>query len=75
MLEPVLGDGQRLALPDDVRARELDLILERADANIGGRHIAQQRDEHVIIARDRGEIGSIGGFDAAADTAAYPLPP
>ena len=66
---PVPGDLQGLALFYDVFARDLDLTLGRADADIGCRDVAEQRHQHVVIGRDRGEIGGIGQFDAAAELA------
>ena len=56
-------DRQRLLLFNNVLARDFDLRLQRADADIGGRDITQQCREHVVVIRDRRQIGCIGGFD------------
>ena len=66
---PVPGDLQGLALFYDVFERDLDLTLGRANADIGCRDVAEQRYQHIVIGRDRGEIGGIGQFDAAAELA------
>ena len=67
--EPRLGDLQRLKLLDDVVAGDLDLPLRRADADIGCRHVAEQRHQHVVVGRDRGEIGGVSGLDPAPELA------
>ena len=56
-------------LPRDIGARDGDLTLERADADVGVGDVAEQRDEHVVIGGDRGEIGGVGRFDSAPEFA------
>ena len=41
--------------------------LKGADLDVVARHVADQRDEHVVISRDRGEIGGVGRLDAVAE--------
>ena len=57
------------ALLDDIVAGDRDLPLDRADADIGPRDIAEQRHQDIVIARDRRQIGRIGGFDPAPELA------
>src|SRR6185437_6505073 len=68
-METVLRDPQGCLLLDDVFLRDVDLLLERAYADVAGGNVADQRHKNVVIGRDRCEIRGIGGFDAPAEPA------
>src|SRR6185437_8081546 len=68
-LETGLRDLQGLLLFDNVVLRDIHLRLQGTDAYVGGRDIAQQLHQHVIIGCNRREVGRIGGCDAAAEFA------
>ncbi|HEY2620180.1 MAG TPA: hypothetical protein VGI78_22765 [Acetobacteraceae bacterium] len=68
-METISRDLQRLPLLYDVLARDIDLLLQRADSDIGRGNVAQQSHQHIVVGGDRGQIRCIGRFHAAAELA------
>jgi len=67
--EPPLDDGQRLALEGDVLLGVLDALFEGAHLSVVGRHVAEQRDQNVVVVLDRGVEGGDVRFDRPAESA------
>ena len=60
---------KRLALQGDVLLGVLDSLLGRAIRHIIRRHVAQERDQHVVVVLDRGIQGGGIGFDGPPQAA------
>jgi len=58
--------GKRPTLGRDIGAGDRDELFGGADPDIGRRNVAEERDENLVVVRDRGEIGGVGRFDPAA---------
>ena len=68
-LQLSFDDLQRLALQGDVLLGVLDSLLGRAIRHIIRRHVAQERDQHVVVVLDRGIQGGGIGFDGPPQAA------
>ena len=62
-------DLQRFTLESDVLLGVLDSLLGRAIGDIIRRHVAQERDQHVVVVLDRGIQGGGVGFDGPPQAA------
>ncbi len=60
---------KRLALQGDVLLGVLDSLLGRAIGHVIRRHVAQERDQHVVVVLDRGIQGRGIGFDGPPQAA------
>ena len=70
VLEPGLDDLQGLLLGLDVLPGDADALLGGPERDVGVRHVRGQRDERVVVVRERREQAGVGRFDAAPE-----LPP
>ena len=62
-----LSDAETFRLEKDILVSDGDLILHRADIDIGAGDIADEGDEGVVISGHGGEVGGFIGFDLAAE--------
>ncbi len=65
-LEAGLRDAQALLLHDDVLLVHADLLLRRANVHVAVRHVADERDERVVVGRDGREEGRLVGLNLPA---------
>ena len=66
-VEPVPRNSECPPLLDDILMRDNDLLLQRTNADIVRCDIAEQRHQHVVISRDRSQIGRIGRLHPAPE--------
>ena len=62
-----LSDAETFRLENDILVGDGDLLLERADIDIGASNIADEGDEGIVISGDGGEVGGFIGFDLPSE--------
>ncbi len=66
---PELHDRAALLLDLEVLANDDQLLFQRAQENVVGRHLGDQADQHVIVVGHGGQHRGVGGLDPAAEAA------
>ena len=67
VLEPGFDDLQGLLLDLHVLAGDADALLGGPERDIGVRHVGGQRDERVVVVRERREQAGVGRLNAPPD--------
>ena len=68
-IEPRLGEIQRRLLVHHVALRDVELLLEAAQLEVGARHLGRHDDLRIALGRLDGAELRVAGLDAAADAA------